>query len=69
MNALAMTGMNEYWTNDLSQPQKIHSMVGTMKKGMKSGPIKAQMAEAMMPKDTMKRSDHCASPMTISMVQ
>ena len=40
MNALAITRMNEYWMNALSQPQKIHSSVGTMKNGTNSGPTK-----------------------------
>src|ERR1022692_1996955 len=52
MNALAMTNMNEYWMNALSQPQKSHSSWGTMKNGTKSGPTKAQMALAIMLNET-----------------
>src|SRR5258708_7291189 len=69
MNALATTGMKEYWTKALSQFQKSHSRVGTMKKGMKRGPRSAQMAEASMPNDTTNRTANCATAMTISSVQ
>ena len=44
MNAFAITSMNEYWMNALSQPQKSHSSVGTMKNGTKSGPDEAAHA-------------------------
>ena len=50
MNALATTGMNEYWMNDFSQFQNSHSSVGTMKNGMKSGPSSAHTPLAIMPK-------------------
>jgi hypothetical protein len=42
--------------------------VGTMKKGMKRGPSRAQTAEAIMPKETTKRTANCARPMTIRRV-
>ena len=45
-----------YWTNALSQPQKSHSSVGTMKNGTKSGPTSAQTALATRLNETTNRS-------------
>src|ERR1051325_6609720 len=42
MKAFAMTSMNEYCTNALSQFQNSHSSVGTMKNGTNSGPTSPQ---------------------------
>src|SRR4029450_1064983 len=49
-NAIATTGMKEYWTNDFNQPQKSQSSFGTMKNGTKIGPKSAQTALAIRPK-------------------
>src|SRR3954454_450660 len=69
MNASAITGMNEYCTNAFSQFQNSHSRVGTMKKGMNSGPSSAHTADAIIPNDTTNMTANCARPMTINMVQ
>src|SRR5262245_58019825 len=50
-NAMATTGMNEYWTNDLSQPQKSQSSFGTMKNGTKIGPSSPHTALAIRPNE------------------
>ena len=46
-NAIATTGMNEYWMNDLNQPQNSQSSLGMMKNGTNSGPSNAQTALAI----------------------
>ena len=46
---MATTGMNEYWMNDLSQPQNSQSSFGTMKNGTKIGPSRPQTALAIRP--------------------
>src|SRR5919106_1555297 len=48
-NAMATTGMNEYCTNDLNQPQNSQSSLGTMKNGTKIGPRSPHTALAMRP--------------------
>ena len=49
-NAIATTGMNEYWMNDFSQPQNSHSSFGTTKNGTKIGPSRPHTALAIRPK-------------------
>src|SRR2546428_2916358 len=49
-NAIATTGINEYWMNAFSQPQNSQSSFGTMKNGTKMGPSKPHTALAMSPK-------------------
>ncbi len=39
-------GVEAYWIKDRSHPQNIHSIVGTMKKGMKIGPNRTAIAAA-----------------------
>src|SRR3989454_9380591 len=48
-NAIATTGINEYWMNAFSQPQNSQSSFGTMKNGTKIGPSKPQTALAISP--------------------
>src|SRR2546425_285814 len=50
-NAIAITGMNEYWMNDLSQLQNSQSSFGTMKNGTKIGPTNPQTALAIKPNE------------------
>ena len=40
-NAIATTGMNEYWMNAMNHPQNSQSSWGTMKNGTNSGPTSA----------------------------
>src|SRR5258706_4378946 len=69
INAFAITSMKEYWMKAFSQPQKIHSSVGTMKNGTNKGPTKAHTAVAIMLKEMTNRSANCARPIKMSIVQ
>ena len=67
-NAIATTGMNEYWMNDFSQPQNSQSSFGTMKNGTKIGPSSPQTALAISPKaidrqrQRLRQRDRAAAP-------
>src|SRR4029450_9247771 len=68
-NAMATTGMNEYWMNALSQPQKSQSSFGTMKNGTKIGPSKPHTALAISPKAMTASDSALASAMSSRTVQ
>src|SRR4051812_10511767 len=68
-NAIATTGMNEYWMKDLSQPQNSQSSFGTMKNGTKIGPSRPHTALAMRPKAITARDSAFATAMRTSTVQ
>src|SRR3954469_11245402 len=68
-NAIATTGMNEYWMKDFSQPQKSQSSCRTMKNGTKIGPRRAQTALAMSPKAITARDSAFAIATSSSTVQ
>src|SRR6266851_101307 len=68
-NAIAITGMNEYWINDLSQPQNSQSSFGTMKNGTKIGPTSPQTALAIKPNAMTARDRAFANAMRSRTVQ
>src|SRR5882762_10437015 len=68
-NAIATTGMNEYWMNDLSQPQNSQSSFGTIKNGTKIGPSRPHTALAMRPNAITASDNAFARAMRTSTVQ
>src|SRR6476619_5583024 len=68
-NAIATTGMNEYWINDLSHPQNSQSSFGTMKNGTKIGPSRPQTALAIRPNAITASDRAFASAMRMRTVQ
>src|SRR4029077_12192820 len=67
--AIATTGMNEYWINDLSQPQNSQSSFGTMKNGTKIGPRRPHTALAMRPNAITASDKAFASAIRMRTVQ
>ena len=68
-NAMATTGMNEYWMKAFSQLQNSQSSFGTMRNGTKIGPSRPQTALAIRPNAMTARERAFAKAMRSSTVQ